>query len=484
MLPYCNTSSPFSANTYFVLFLLNALPYKGLRFLGYDAKDATKELRIILRYITKETPFAAVAAIVAAVFVMPAPVQAETLYESIQTLVKNQKQIKAAEADVVAAEERGKAAWGAWYPELSVTANWGREKQNKASGTADTEEHPREVDLTLTQQLWDFGSTNAAINSAGLSLDRAKTNLLSTRQAIVLQGIEAHLNLLRASKILGFAKGSVENIRRQAKLEDARVQRGGGFTTDVLQAKTQLAGAEARRNNFAAGLRNAINAYRRFFGKPPEKIKKMDDPRAPFEMVPKSLEELINIMLGNNPGLRTSRLDAEILQQTVIQTRADEFFPSLDATAETKSKNDVGGTIGSATEQLFKVELSYSLNLGLTERNTLLAARKDHQAGTERYIDARASFEQQARDLWSNLERDKLNADFLRNQANIAAEFLELARRERQLGNRSLIDVLAGETALINANSDAASTETDIKLDIYRILNIMGRLEAGVLQQN
>jgi len=60
-----------------------------------------------------------------------APVQADTLYESIQGLVKTQKQIKAAEADVVAAEERVKAAWGDWDPELSVTANGGREKQNK-----------------------------------------------------------------------------------------------------------------------------------------------------------------------------------------------------------------------------------------------------------------------------------------------------------------------------------------------------------------
>ncbi|MBT7943102.1 MAG: TolC family protein, partial [Alphaproteobacteria bacterium] len=163
-------------------------------------------------------------AIFAVALVLASPIQAQSLYESVQTLVKNQKQIKAAEADLDAAKERAAAAWGDWYPELSVTANWGREKQNKASGTADVEEHPREVDVSITQQLWDFGSTNAAIQSAKLSVDRAQTNLISTRQALVLQGIEAHLNLIRAGKVLEFAKGSVGNIRRQAKLEDARVQ--------------------------------------------------------------------------------------------------------------------------------------------------------------------------------------------------------------------------------------------------------------------
>jgi adhesin transport system outer membrane protein len=35
-------------------------------------------------------------------------------------------------------------------------------------------------------------------------------------------------------------------------------------------------------------------------------------------------------------------------------------------------------------------------------------------------------------------------------------------RKERRFGRRSLIDVLAGETALINASSDAASAENSI----------------------
>ena len=131
---------------------------------------------------------------------------------------------------------------------------------------------------------------------------------------------------------------------------------------------------------------------------------------------------------------------------------------------------------------MFKIELTYALNLGLTNYDTFAAAGADVRAATDREIDARLSFEQQARDTWSNFERDKLNAEFLKNQANIAAEFLELARRERQLGNRSLIDVLAGETALINANSDATAAATDVMVDVFKIINIMGRLEADVVK--
>ena len=403
---------------------------------------------------------------------------AQSLYDKLVELARTQKQVKAAEADLEAAKQRSEAAWKKWYPELSFTGSYGREKQNKTTGTADTEGVPRELDLKITQQIWDFGSTNAGIRRSRLETDRARANLAAARQNIVLQGIDAHMGLIRAKKVLGFAEGSVANIRRQAELEDSRVQRGGGFTTDVLQAKTQLAGAEARRNNFAAAYQNAINNYRRYFGGEPGKVEDMRDPRVPFELLPKTLDETIKIVQENNPGLRASRLDADIFRETISQVRADEFFPTLNATAEEKRKQDVGGTLGDENEQIFKVELSYSLNLGLTERNTLRAAKGDHLASINRYTDSRDAIERAVRDQWSILDRDRLNSEFLKNQANIAAEFLELARRERQLGKRSLIDVLAGETALINANADATAAETDVALDVFRLINLMGRLEA------
>ena len=241
----------------------------------------------------------------AAVFAAAPGARAETLPELLDSLVKNHKQIMAAESDLDAAKERAEAVWGDWYPTFDFTGNWGREKQNKTTGTLDTEEHPRELDFTITQQLWDFGSTNAGIELSRLRAAQAGLNLASTRQALVLQGVEAYLNIIRAKKVLGFAQGSVENIRRQAELEDSRVQRGGGFTTDVLQAKTQLAGAEARRNNFAGGLRNAINTFRRFFGRDPGKVEDLTQPRVPYELLPKTLDEVIRVMYLQSSRVRT-----------------------------------------------------------------------------------------------------------------------------------------------------------------------------------
>jgi len=91
-------------------------------------------------------------------------------------------------------------------------------------------------------------------------------------------------------------------------------------------------------------------------------------------------------------------------------------------------------------------------------------------------MDAQNLVEEQARNSFEQLEITQRNAQFLRNQANISGEFLRLARKERRLGRRSLLDVLSGETVEINASSDATSAENQVIVAAYSLLFVMGDL--------
>jgi len=75
------------------------------------------------------------------------------------------------------------------------------------------------------------------------------------------------------------------------------------------------------------------------------------------------------------------------------------------------------------------------------------------------------------------LQITKTNALFFRNQSNISGEFLQLARKERRLGRRSLLDVLSGETVEINASSDATNAENQVIVAAYSMLFVMGDLK-------
>ncbi|MEE8393159.1 MAG: TolC family protein, partial [Rhodospirillales bacterium] len=122
-------------------------------------------------------------AVAAAFFALAAPsaVFAATLQENLNDLVENHKRIKAALHDVEAAREQIPIATGGWYPDLDITAHYGYEKQIKGQGTKNTHLPSRELDLTLTQLLWDFDSTNQAINIAELGLKQSLAILVATR---------------------------------------------------------------------------------------------------------------------------------------------------------------------------------------------------------------------------------------------------------------------------------------------------------------
>lgn len=407
--------------------------------------------------------------------------------ENIETLlpyvVDNHDRVRADEARLRAARNRAREALGDWYPTLSNTLNAGTERQQNDNGD-DTSTGFNEWDISLTQLLWDFGSTNASIDKARLQVEEARLNLIETRQSLILEAITAYMNLIRAHQTVQFADQSAENIRKQTGLEEALVGLGSGFSTDVLQAKSQLAGAEARRASSEGALSAALNRYKAVFGRVPDDIDALETVPFPAPFLPTSLTQATDIALEMNPSLKNAILASDIAREDVRKARADNFTPKIEASGSRKFKNNVGGTIGSEQETLAKVEMTFDFNLGFTAVNTLKASEQDLSASTYSAADTRRTIEEQVRNAWQQLDTAKRTASHLDNQANIEAAFLDLARNERQLGRRSLIDVLSGETTLINAKSDALSARTDVVIAAYGLLAASGLLEYDIIKQS
>ena len=388
--------------------------------------------------------------------------------------------MKAAEADITGARERVQSAVGGWYPQLNLSSFYGKEKQNNFASD-DTLFVTREFDITVTQLLWDFGVTNSQIRTAQLQLEQVQSQLIAQRQDVLLRALSAHVNVRRAQEVLRFAQQSEENIKAQAALENALVERGAGLSTDVLQAKVQLAGAEARRVQSEGALEVALNTYRTLFADFPRDPDSLEVIELPDFLLPESVEEAVQLSFEGNPNLRASLVGARIAEETIETTRATEFYPTFELIGEVKFKKEVGGTAGFERETLGRLQFTYPFNLGFTAVNSLRAAEADSTAAARRVADLQDQTEEQARNAWSNYQTARRNAELLHNQANIAGEFLDQARKERQLGKRSLIDVLGGETALINAQSDAASADADVIIASLPLMSIMGQLGVEVV---
>ena len=91
-----------------------------------------------------------------------------SLGKQIPDLLVNDNLVKAAEADVVSAREQARVALGTWFPNLDVSPPATASRTRSRKRPTDTKIVPREIDLKITQLLWDFGSTNAVLRSARL----------------------------------------------------------------------------------------------------------------------------------------------------------------------------------------------------------------------------------------------------------------------------------------------------------------------------
>lgn len=400
---------------------------------------------------------------------------AQDFKDRLSTLLQEHNLVETARLDLQAADERVREAWGAYFPTLNVTAFVGRQGQSN-NNAASTQLNPREAKFTLTQKLYDFGATDANIRRSKLERRSAETFQKIALQDLLLQALTAQLNIVRASELVDFARRSERNIVRQQKVEQDRVDAGGGQITDLLQVQAQLAAARTRLVDAEGQLQLARNFYKRVFSEFPQPDAAKEVPVVPTTALPSSVNEAVEMTQSGNLQVQAARLGADILKETAEATKAASYYPTLNAVGEVTTKNQVDGVDGHENEAIAKVELNFPFNLGWTARNTVRAAELTEEAAFRRANQVFTDIEEQVRNAWQNFRTARSNAVLLDQQADLAARFLELAREERKLGKRSLIDVLAGETALLNAQADAAAADRDVAINAFTVLSFVSNL--------
>ncbi len=397
------------------------------------------------------------------------------LEAALKSVLANHKTVLATKNDINAAKLRVKQSRGGYFPSLDVTANWGHENIIKYGPGNNTQLNARDATAKITQTITDFGVTESAVKTSKLSLKQTEATEKQIKNDILLRAITAYLRVIQSRESVRYAIQSVSNIKKQTELEDAAVSAGGGLTSDVLQAKTQLAGAQARQIQFEGVLAASKHEFEYIFGTFPENINSLILLKSVFEKIPKSLEEAEDLTMKSNPTLLAARITEDIGKEAINSAKSS-LFPTLKGIVSHSEKQDFGGIVGFKRETSAKLDFAYPLNLSLSEYAGKNAAVESYLATSTRIRDQEDMIKQMLRTTWDGLRTAQQNAQFLTNQARISNEFLELARQERKAGNRTLLDVLGGETALINAQADAIAAKIEVLINSYTLLSLTGGL--------
>lgn len=426
--------------------------------------DELKKIRFL-------TPF-----FIASAVIMSATSHAADLSELLPELVQSHPLIRAAETDAEASSLTADEKRLQWAPDLSVTTSIGREDINKPNA-ADTDYTSKYLSIGLTQTLWDFGKINADISSSQALAMQKNIVAEANRQKVRLEGIKSYAEVVRWRDIVSFARQSVANIQRQADMESARVDIGRGLTTDILQAKTQLAGAEARLVQAKGQYEKSVNEFKRVFGDVAVAFDRFTPVVLAEDKMPLTSDDAVILALDNSFDIKIAQMTVDVLSSNVSAQYADSYMPELLAKVRAVHKNDYSGDSGSRQELIGKIELNWEMNLGLANDKTYKSTLKRASAGKLRLADTIRLVERKVNNSWLDYKRSLENVALLENQERLVTEYLRLARLERRAGRRSLLDVLSGESALYNARSDAASSRVDAVVAGYTLLLAIGALD-------
>ncbi len=397
-----------------------------------------------------------------------------TLSSWLTHALANHEEIKNFSSQVDQANAQYLQSKGLYLPTLDLIADGGREKINKEF-TRDTNETRYDIALRANQLITDFGRTENTIARSAILLEQARAQLESKRQQVMLEGIKAYINVVKARERLKSARQSEQRIKELTGIEETLVEKGAGLSSDVLQAKSQLAGARALRVEAEGELSLSRNRFQAVFfhDLTPTQIEQFKEIDFPHAKIPPTLADAIDIARKQNQELLITLYTAQIAQKEIDLAKA-AFCPQLNLFAEARKKDNDDGIKGYSEEVSAGVEFRYNLFNGTRDRASLKSALAGREAAAYHTDYVQRIIKEQVSNSWEQLSVLTQRSELFDQQADIVESFLLLAKKERKMGTRSLLDLLNGEINFINAKAASIAARQDTKIAAFHLFFAMG----------
>ncbi len=337
---------------------------------------------------------------------------------------------------------------------------------------------PRAYGVQAQQTVFDGYQTINRIRSAETQVMGAREQLRNTEQNTLLSGVTAYMDVLQDTAILDLDRNNVQVLQEQLRETRDRFTVGEVTRTDVAQAEASLATGQATALSAVATLQAAVARYRQIIGDQPTSLAPVKPIVTPL---PRTLPEAVTISQVEHPAI-TALLDGVDAAQLQIKIAEGALYPQVSLTASASNNYDVNITPG---QKAFQAELIGQITIPI------------YQGGAE-YATIRQSKESlSVQELRADSARDQIRQNVVAawglNQASVgvvraaraAVSANEVAltgvREEAKVGQRTTLDVLNAQQALLQARTTLVQAEHDQVVNSYSLLSTIGRLNIPTL---
>jgi outer membrane protein len=424
--------------------------------------------------------------------------RAETMNGALVKAYVTNPDINAQRATVRATDEGVPQANAGYLPKINAQANAGyghvsgntqfldwsgpirgtSSAPNLASENYSYNSYPRGVGLQVNQTLFDGFQTPNRIRSAESSVLGAREQLRNTEQNTLLSGVSAYMDVLQNSAIVDLDRNNVDVLKEQLRETKDRFAVGEVTRTDVAQAEASLASANATLLTDQAVLEASVATYRQVIGDEPKTLAPVKPLARPL---PRSIQEAVNISQVEHPAIVAQEHGVDVAMLS-IKVAEGALLPSVTVSAAVGQNYDVSSTPGL---HALTASVTGQINIPIYQGGAEYSAvRQSKESLTVQELKTSSTRDQIRQNVVAAWGRNEAAIGVVKAaRAAVAANEVALAgvREEAKVGQRTTLDVLNAQQALLSARTQLVRAEHDQVVFSYSLLSTVGRLNVPTL---
>jgi outer membrane protein len=418
----------------------------------------------------------------------PMPALADTIEAALVRAYQNNPQLNSQRAQVRFTDEAVPQALSGYRPKVAVTASAGYQYTDVHSTSGGTPTQivrtgihgtnaPRSVGATVTQNLFNGQQTANRTRAAESQVSGAREALRVLEQTVLLSAATIYMDYLRDSAIVEVQKSNVRVLEQTLRQTKDRFNVGEVTRTDVAQSEAQLAAGKTQQLTAESNLNTTRSNFRRIIGNEPVALA----PGSPVDrFLPGSLPGAVELGLTQNPNVTAAMFGIDV---SYLQVKVNEgaLLPTVNLQASVQQAYEQQMTIFSSFGASAVAQLNIPIYQGGAEYSLI---RQSKETLTQQRLVLEQTRDQTRANVvtaWGQLVAGKAQVQSAQAQVTASEIALNGVREEAKAGQRTTLDVLNAQQALVNARVALVTAQHDRVVASYSVLNSIGRLSPIVL---
>lgn len=403
-----------------------------------------------------------------------------TLSGAVEEAVMRNPEVVARYHVMTAASEEVKVARGGMYPRLDLRGYIGSEtleQRDMSPGAGPDRWDTYNVDggaLTLRQLLFDGFATSKEVKRLKYAKRVRYYELLATAEDAALEATRAYLDVVKYRKLLDLARDNYATHKEVYEHVRQRVEAGIGRGVDLEQAGGRLALAESNLVTEAANLHDVSARFERIVGQqPPDPLQ---DP-ASFNGKLPTADELTQGAFRQAPEMNAA-LENIRAARAELKSKKGAYWPTLALQASVAHDRNSDNLAFTDRETRGRLELLLNYNLfnGGSDRARVRQYNEKLYESYDLRDKVCRDLRQTTRIAWNDTMKLQDQLQFQDQHQLATAKARDAYRKQFDIGQRTLLDLLDSENELYDARRTYLISEADLEIAHARVLAPTGHL--------